>query len=125
MQRLTLELPAMYGDHHVTEVRELLARLAGVGGVYASAAWQRIELEFDPAQTNAEAIRSALLARGYGADGDHLPPVSPRTKTLTEFAIGASATEQFVEKVPAWHSGFGPCPGFEVLHPGEVHPADR
>jgi copper chaperone CopZ len=124
MQRLTLELPAMYGDHHVTEVRELLGKIAGVGRVHASAAWQRVELEYDPGLTTAETIRQALLARGYG-DGEHLPPVSPRTKSLTEFAIGAGATEQFVEKVPEWHGGFSPCPGFEVLHPAEVHPADR
>lgn len=125
MPRLLLELPSMYGDHHVTEVRALLARLPGVTEVVASSAWQRVELTFDPAQCGTEAIQSALQERGYGPDRDHLPPVSSRTSQLTDFAVGPSAIEEFVEHVPAWNSGSGPCPGFEVLNPGEVHPADR
>jgi len=125
MPYLSLELPSMYGDHHVTEVRGLLANLAGVSDVVASAAWQRVELTFDPAQTSAEAIGAALQARGYGPDDGHLPPVGPRTKTLTDFAVGPAAVEEFVEHVPAWGGGISPCPGFEVLHSGDVHPADK
>ncbi len=125
MERLSLEVPAMFGDHHVIEVRRLLATIPGVEKVYASAAWQRVEVEFDPAQTNADIIRRALQARGYETEADHLPPVSPRTRTMTEFAAGAGAVEQFMEHVPAWSSGAGPCPGFEVRQPGAVHPADH
>ncbi len=123
MPHLSLEVPSMYGDHHVTEVRGLLAAIAGVSEIIASSAWQRVELTYDPAQTSPEAIEAALVARGYGRDG-HLPPVSPRTKTITDYVVGPSSVEEFVEHVPAWSGGLSPCPGFEVLHPGDVHPAD-
>lgn len=129
MERLTLSLPSMYGDHHVIEVRRILSALPGVnpGSVYASAAWQRVEIEYDRSQTGAGEIRSALAARGYaeGTSAAYAPPVSSRTRQSTGFAAGPSAVEQFVEKSPAVEHAFGPCPGFEVLHPGDTHPADR
>jgi copper chaperone CopZ len=125
MEKLVLELPMMYGDHHVVEVRNILSVLAGVSEIYASSARQRVELEYDPSQVSAEAIKEALLARGYTAEPPNLPPVSPRTKVITEYAIGPGGIEEFAERVPKWNGGFGPCPGFEVLHPGEVHPADK
>lgn len=129
MERLTLLLPSMYGDHHVTEVRRILSGLSGVPSetIYASAAWQRVQLDYDPVKASAETIKKALEAQGYAGEADptHVPPISPRTKNSTLYAVGPSAMEQFVEKVPAWGGAFGPCPGFEVLHPGEVHPADK
>ncbi|MBM4424541.1 MAG: heavy-metal-associated domain-containing protein [Chloroflexi bacterium] len=125
MERLTLELPMMYGDHHVVEVRSILAALPGIAKVYASSARQKVEVEYDGGQLNAEAVKQALAARGYSSDSLDLPPVSPRTKTITEYAVGPGGVEEFVERVPAWGGAFGPCPGFEVLHPGDVHPADR
>lgn len=123
MEKLSLKLPDMYGDHRVIEVRQLLAAMPGVQSVSASAAWQRVEVEFDPAQTSAEAIRRALLAAGYGAEGDRPPPTSPLTQALTDLA--EAAVEPIIEQAPARSGDFGPCPGFEVRHPGAVHPADR
>lgn len=125
MERLTLNLPAMYGDHHVTEVRRILGALPGVAKVYASAARQRVDVEYDAGQTDPPAIEQALRARGYAADGQAPMLVSARTKTLTEFAIGPGGIEQFVERVPAWDAPAGACPGFEIRQPGDVHPADR
>lgn len=124
MERLTLELPTMYGDHHVVEVRGLLAGLAGVRPVVASAAWQKVVLDYDPAQISPAQIKLALAERGYTDDPISVPPVASRHGELTEFALAPGAFEQFVEKVPAW-SPLGPCPGFSVRHPGEEHPADR
>jgi copper chaperone CopZ len=123
MEKLVLKLPDMYGDHRVIEVRRLITALPGVQSVYASAAWQRVEVEFDPAQTDAEAIRRALLAAGYGVEGDLPPPASPLVRALTD--LPEAAIEPITEKVPAQAGDFGPCPGFEVRHPGAVHPADR
>jgi copper chaperone CopZ len=125
MEKLVLELPMMYGDHHVIEVRNILNALPGVSKVYASSARQKAEVEYDVGQVSAEAIKEALRARGYASEPPSLPPVSPRTKVITEYIIGPGGIEEFVERVPAWGGAFGPCPGFEVLHPGEVHPADR
>jgi copper chaperone CopZ len=114
----------MYGDHHVVEVRGLLAGLPGVRPVFASAAWQKVALEYDPALIGPAQIRQALAARGYTGDPISMPPVSSRHGELTEFALAPGAVEQFIEKVPSW-SPLGPCPGFSVRYPGEEHPADR
>lgn len=122
MEKLALKLPDMYGDHRVIEVRRLLTAMPGVQSVYASAAWQRVEVEFDPAQTDAEAIRRTLLAAGYTPEGELPPPAAPPVRALAGLA---EAAEPFIEKMPAGAGDLRPCPGFEVRYPGAVHPADR
>lgn len=122
MVTLTLDLPTLYGDHHVIEVRALLAGLPGVRPLVASSAWQAVELEYDPARITPADIRAALAARGYTADPG-LPAASARRAGGTEFALGPGAVEQFAETTPAWEAP-GPCPGFSVLRPGAGQPAD-
>ncbi len=65
METLTLELPTMYGDHHVLEVRRLLFELAGVEDVYASSSFQVAEVSYDPTKVAPEAIRARLEEAGY------------------------------------------------------------
>ncbi|MCL4237968.1 MAG: heavy-metal-associated domain-containing protein [Anaerolineae bacterium] len=65
MDKLTLELPALYADHHVLAVRQLLAELPGVTAIYASSAFQVVEVTFDPAQIDAERLRMRLGEAGY------------------------------------------------------------
>lgn len=65
MEQLTLELPAMFGDHHVVEVRRLLFALPGVAEVYASSAFRAVEITFDPAQVDSETIKKTLDQAGY------------------------------------------------------------
>jgi copper chaperone CopZ len=65
METLTLELPAMYGDHHVVEVRQVLLSLPGVKAVYASSCFQVVEVQYDPALSDAQVITDALGAAGY------------------------------------------------------------
>lgn len=52
----TIKLPALYGDHHVLEVRKLLMGVSGVESVYASSAFQLAEIE-----TNASVTKDELL----------------------------------------------------------------
>jgi hypothetical protein len=40
VENLTLELPALYADHHVLEVRRILQEMPGISEVYASIALQ-------------------------------------------------------------------------------------
>jgi len=49
MEKFVINLPAMYGDHHVTEVRRILMGLPGVSSVFASSAFKSAEISFDPA----------------------------------------------------------------------------
>ena len=44
MEVFTIELPAMYGDHHVVEVRRILLDITGVEAVYASRGFRAAEI---------------------------------------------------------------------------------
>jgi copper chaperone CopZ len=65
MDILTLEVPAMYGDHHVLEVRRILLELPGVEDVYASSSFRIVEVKYDPGKVNSEQIKTALEVAGY------------------------------------------------------------
>ena len=47
METKAFEAPALYGDHHVSEVQSILKELPGIEDVYASSAFQAIEVTFD------------------------------------------------------------------------------
>ena len=65
MAILSLELPAMYADHHVIEVRRLLLALLGVQDVYASSAFRVAEVTYDPTKINDLEIQVKLDEAGY------------------------------------------------------------
>ncbi len=65
MQVITVDLPAMYGDHHVVEVRRILLQMPGVAEVYASSGFRVAEITFDPAKVDLEAIKARLDEAGY------------------------------------------------------------
>ncbi|HEX9114926.1 MAG TPA: heavy-metal-associated domain-containing protein [Anaerolineae bacterium] len=80
MERLQLNVPDMYADHHVLKVRAVLGALAPqVQNVVASSAFRVVALDFDPAATSAEAIQGALAEAGYPAAGQPgaINPVVP------------------------------------------------
>lgn len=58
-------LPAMYGDHHVLEVRRILQELPGVEDLYASSAFQYLEVKYDDALLQEEKILGKLEEAGY------------------------------------------------------------
>ncbi len=65
MQTTAFEVPALYGDHHVSEVRRILIELPGVKEVYASSAFQVIEVTFDPKKITKDKISACLEESGY------------------------------------------------------------
>jgi copper chaperone CopZ len=65
MKRHKLEVPTLYGDHHVLEVRRILAEIPGVQEVYASSAFQVVEVLFDETLTNDLEIAQKLDEAGY------------------------------------------------------------
>lgn len=65
METLTLTVPALYGDHHVVEVRQILLALPGIKEVYASSSFGVIQINFDTAKVDESAITAALEAAGY------------------------------------------------------------
>ncbi|MDH5606258.1 MAG: heavy-metal-associated domain-containing protein [Anaerolineae bacterium] len=65
MKKICFDLPTMYADHHVVEVRRLLLDLPGVVNVYASSAFHMVEIEYDGKKTNEDALKQALETSGY------------------------------------------------------------
>ena len=68
MEKLTLDLPTMYGDHHVLEVRHILLQIPGVQEVYASSAFRAVEITYDPAKVGQDTLVAALDEAGYSGD---------------------------------------------------------
>ena len=124
MDSLTLDLPAMYGDHHVMEVRQLLLSLNGVKDVYASSAFHTAEVTFDPALVNADVITTKLDEAGYL--GELLVPEetgAPATNGNGDKAFfrhtaayaAAGKTISFAQNVSYTGRPLWPCPGFGPL----------
>ena len=65
METKAFEAPALYGDHHVSEVQSILKELPGIEDVYASSAFQAIEVTFDEKTITADKIAARLEEAGY------------------------------------------------------------
>jgi copper chaperone CopZ len=124
MKTVTLDLPTMFGDHHVVEVRRLLFELKGVEEVYASSAFRVIEVSFDEDQTAADQIKAQLDDAGYLGE---LPipvesniAVNQREDGDQTFFRHTAAFEQvktvsFGQQVPISGRPLWPCPGMGPL----------
>lgn len=119
MEKLQLDLPAMYGDHHVVEVRRLLAELPGVDDVYASSGFRVVVVNYDPAQTNPDAITSRLAEAGY-TDSLSIPVESKEAAyhqvagTYFRHTAAYAQTGQvvsFAQRVNYAGRPLWPCPG--------------
>lgn len=129
METLSIDLPAMYGDHHVVEVRRIIQALPGVEDVYASSAFRIVEITFDPAMVTPEILRNALEEAGYSGD---LPvPVeshTPANETAAEDSFFRhSAVYEHTRQVVSFaqnvaYSGrpLWPCPGMGPIRANKV-----
>lgn len=126
MEKIMIPVPAMYGDHHVLEVRRILLALSGIAQVNASSCFQTVEVSFDPNIVNAAQIKAKLAEAGYL---DELPvaietgtAVSPEPQAgQSTFFRHTTAYEQtkqvvsFAQDVPANGRPLWPCPGLGVI----------
>jgi copper chaperone CopZ len=124
MEKIVLSLPAMYADHHVTEVRRILMGLSGVTNVFASSAFHSVEIAFDPALVSSDQIYSALDTAGYvgdlpsqvealsaGSNGSGEPAGLRHTMVYEQTKQYVSFTQNMpVQARPLW-----PCPGMGVI----------
>jgi len=127
METKTFEAPALYGDHHVTEVRRILQGLTGVSEVYASSAFQVIEVTFDAEKISAEEITTQLENQGYLGE---LPMIS-ETGIAVERKEGDgvfrhTATYETIKDTVSFaqniqHTGrpLWPCPGLGAVKQGD------
>jgi hypothetical protein len=125
MRTVTFETPALYGDHHVKEVRRILTAVPGVREVYASSAFRIVEIRYDEEQTAETTLATTLAEAGYLGDWT-LPEETGRPATETTERGGAffrqtkvyetaRHTVSFAQTVkngsrPLWN-----CPGFGVI----------
>jgi copper chaperone CopZ len=65
MQTKSFDMPALFADHHVTEVRRILLQLPGVKEVYASSAFHVTEVTYDENSINDLEIALKLDEAGY------------------------------------------------------------
>ena len=120
MEKLVLSLPAMYGDHHVIEVRRILLGVPGVTQVFASSTFRSAEISFDPGVGGADVIRAALDAAGYLGE---LPSQGEVAVAVSDINGGATSmrhtlvyeqTKKFVsftQDIVAQGRPLWPCPG--------------
>ena len=67
-QRAHLIVPGMGSDHCAGLVATSLKRLSGVGEVHTNIANHRVNIEFNPAQLNADDLSMAVEKAGYEVD---------------------------------------------------------
>ncbi len=123
METKTFEAPALFADHHVTEVRRILLELTGVSDVYASSAFQIIEVTFDPEKIRAEDITARLEEAGYLGD----VPMLIETGVAAERKDGDGSfrhtatyetvkrTVSFAQRVNYTGRPLWPCPGLGAV----------
>ncbi len=123
METRKFQAPALFGDHHVVEVRRILLELTGVSEVYASSAFQVIEVTFDPKKIKAEQIHARLEEAGYLGE----IPILTETGTAVEKKDGdgvfrhtavyetVKGTVSFAQRVDYSGRPLWPCPGLGVL----------
>ncbi len=118
MKKITIELPMLYADHHVLEVRRLMLELAGVKDVYASSAFRTLEVSYDEDKTSEQHIRERLDKGGY--TGELAVSVeNSATGQDTLFFRKSAEIEQisnsvaFVQEVSFQGRPLWPCPGLD------------
>jgi len=128
MANLSLELPSMYGDHHVKEVRRILLEFEGVSEVYASSGFRVVEVEYNSKKTPKADLIAALEEAGYTSDFA-LPEESsiPANEQLesayfrhTEASEHTGNTVNFEQTVRVQRSPLWPCPGMGPLKPATL-----
>jgi len=123
MQTKTIDAPALYGDHHVTEVRRILLEIPGVKDVNASSGFRVIEVTFDPQKVSDEEIAKRLEAAGYAGE---LPALAETgvaaTRNEKDSFFRHTATYEttkqvvsFAQRVDYEGRPLWPCPGMGVV----------
>jgi len=120
MKTSSFNTPALYGDHHVTEVRRILLQLDGVNDAYASSAFQVVEVTYDENKINDLQIAVKLDEAGYL--GEWTVPVEsgvaveekPYFRHTTVYET-TKKTVTFAQHVKYSGRPLWPCPGMGMI----------
>lgn len=124
MEKKSFELPAMYADHHVVEVRRLLLEIPGVQDVYASSAFKVADVTFDPDKVSEGEISTQLTEAGYLGDLTIIEEAGIPATSIngdgvyfrhTEVYENTKETIGFSQVVSNAGRPLWPCPGMGVI----------
>jgi|Deesub1362A_J573_1020465.scaffolds.fasta_scaffold01562_4 copper chaperone CopZ len=103
MEKLVLDIPLLYADHHTVAVRRILEGLPGISDLYVSSAFHQVSLNYDPAQVSKEQIVQALEEYGYLQEGPQLAfadRIYRHEQRRTAALAGTAGTVAFIEPAP-------------------------
>jgi hypothetical protein len=120
MQKSTFNTPALFGDHHVTEVRRMLFSSPGVQDVYASSAFQIVQVEFDESVVTHEDLLRILENAGYLGQIPMMTETGEAEEGKSVFRNTASyatvkKTVSFAQKAPYTGRPLWNCPGMGII----------
>lgn len=124
MEKKKFDLPAMYADHHVVEVRRILLEVPGVSDVYASSAFQIAEISYDPEVVSEAEINGKLEDAGYLGEfsitaEEGVPATSKNGDGVffrhSEIFEHTKETIGFTQEVGYVGRPLWPCPGLGVI----------
>jgi excisionase family DNA binding protein len=125
MEKAAIAVPAMYGDHHVLEVRRILLAMPGIEEVYASSSFHTVQVSYDPAKVSVEEVKSKLDESGYLDEllvpTETATPVNEANGKDKPFFRHTSAYEQgrqavsFTQNVSYTGRPLWSCPGIGVI----------
>jgi copper chaperone CopZ len=124
MQTKVFETPALFGDHHVSEVQKILRALPGIESVYASSAFRATEVKFDESQITVEQISSRLEEAGYLGEipilaetGEAAYGREDGNSNFRQTAVYETVkqTVSFAQQVQFQGRPLWPCPGIGVI----------
>jgi len=124
MKKIVLETPGLYADHHVTDVRRLLLEVPGVEEVYASSAFQVVEITFDPQKISEDTLNKLMVNAGYMNElmvpGESGVASSEVETTLvfqrhTQAYAMTNQTVSFTQEVNSTGRPLWNCPGIGIL----------
>jgi copper chaperone CopZ len=129
VKRATFDVPTMYGDHHVIEVKRILLATPGIKEVYASSAFQQVEVTYDSDEINDLEIAMKLDEAGYlgewtfpketgeaSYNKENTPAYFRHTSVYETLQQGVSFSQNVsYSGRPLWN-----CPGMGVVNVNEV-----
>lgn len=121
MQKSTFDTPALYGDHHVTEVRRMLLEIPGVKNIYASSAFHVVQVEFDENQVSHDSLMRKLDEAGYLGQIPMMTESSVAEEGNSVFRHTATyetvkKTVSFAQNTPYTGRPLWNCPGMGVVN---------
>jgi copper chaperone CopZ len=80
MEKVVLDVPSLWADHHVLKVRDALLKVEGVEDVYASSAWKQVLITYEDGKLDKSAVEEALADAGYPVGEGGVPVVVEATE---------------------------------------------